>query len=142
MLKSTGGYNKCMTKKQSSTNKSAAEDFLSLTEKGEVEKAFKLYVSEDFKHHNPRFRGDRETMAATMKKTAKGFPDLESKRYNILEDGNLVTIHSHIKPLPKNTKDAGLAYVHIFRFDKGKIVELWDFGQAVPGNMTNEHGMF
>lgn len=27
-------------------------------------------------------------------------------------------------------------------FRKSKIVELWDFGQAVPENMINENGMF
>lgn len=131
-----------MSKKRSLTKKKIAQDFLNLTEKGDVEKAFKLYVADDFKHHNPRFKGDRETMVTTMQKTAKSFPGLESKRYNVLEDGDLVAVHSHIKPLPKNTKDAGLAYMHIFRFEKDKIVELWDFGQPAPINMINENGMF
>jgi predicted SnoaL-like aldol condensation-catalyzing enzyme len=131
-----------MSKEQSSTKKHIAQKFLELTEKGKVKEAFDLYVAEDFRHHNPHFKGDRATMISVMEKTAKRFSDLESKRYNVVQDGNLVAIHSHIKPLPKNQKDAGLSYVHIFRFDKNKIVELWDFGQPVPNAIVNENGMF
>ncbi len=141
-LQYANSYNEHMTKKQPLTKKNIAENFLDLTEKGEVEKAFKQYVAEDFRHHNARFKGDRATMIETMKKTAAGFPKLESKRYRILEDGDLVAVHSHINPVPDNKRDGGLSYMHIFRFDKDKIVELWDFGQAVPTKMTNEHGMF
>lgn len=130
-----------MNKKASMTKRKIAEDFLNLTETGEVEKAFNQYVADDFKHHNPRFKGDRETMKTTMEKTAKQFPQLKSKRYAILEDGDFVSIHSHIQPALR-PKDNGLAYIHIFRFEKDKIAELWDFGQVVPIKVANENGMF
>lgn len=107
-----------------------------------MQKAFEAYTADKFKHHNPRFKGDRDTMIAAMEKTAKVFPKLVSKRVHALEDGNLVTIHSHIQPIPDNQKDSGLAHIHIFRFDKDKITELWDFGQQVPVKMVNENGMF
>jgi predicted SnoaL-like aldol condensation-catalyzing enzyme len=32
--------------------------------------------------------------------------------------------------------------MHIFRFDTGKIAEIWDFGQPVPEEPVNENGMF
>lgn len=131
-----------MSKKQVTTKKKIAQEFLALTEKGEVQKAFDAYVGEGFKHHNPRFKGDQETIVTTMEKTAKAFPKLESKRIHALEDGELVTVHSHIQPVPGNEKDNGLAYIHIFRFDKDKIVELWDFGQQVPVKTVNKNGMF
>ena len=131
-----------MSKKQVTTKKKIAQEFLALTEKGEVKKAFDTYVADDFKHHNPRFKGDRETMIGTMEKTAKAFPKLEAKRIHALEDGELVTVHSHIQPEPGNKNDNGLAYIHIFRFDKDKIAELWDFGQPVPIKAVNENGMF
>jgi predicted SnoaL-like aldol condensation-catalyzing enzyme len=35
-----------------------------------------------------------------------------------------------------------IAVVHIFRFENGKIAELWDVGQAVPDGAVNEHSMF
>jgi predicted SnoaL-like aldol condensation-catalyzing enzyme len=75
-------------------------------------------------------------------KTAKEFPEVVSKRIHTLEDGDLVTVYSHIKPRPNDKKDGGLAYIHIFRFDKDKIAEQWDFGTPVPANPVNENGMF
>jgi predicted SnoaL-like aldol condensation-catalyzing enzyme len=32
--------------------------------------------------------------------------------------------------------------VHIFRFEQGRIVELWDLGQEVPESSPNQYGMF
>lgn len=131
-----------MSKKDSPSKKKLAEKFLNLTEKGEVDKAFELYVADSFKHHNPRFKGDRDTMKEVMNKTAKQFANLTSTRYAMLEDGDFVAIHSHIQPSPDNKRDAGLSYVHIFRFDGERIVELWDVGQTVPLKTINENGMF
>ncbi len=138
----TNRYNELMNKKQAMTKAEIAQEFLELTERGEVQKAFDKYVAETFKHHNPRFKGDRETMIATMEKTAEAFPKLVSDRVHILEDGDFVAIHSHIKPVPDNKKDDGLAYIHILRFDKDKVVELWDFGHPVPIKSINENGVF
>ena len=120
-----------MTDKRATTKKQIAQEFLSLTEKGEIEETFDLYVSKDFQSHSPHYKGDRDTAVDMMKKTAKDFPTLESKRHRVLEDGNFVAVYSHIKPLPENSKDAGLAYVHIFRFNKDSIVELWSLGAMV-----------
>lgn len=124
------------------TKKKIAQDFLDLTEGGQVNKAFDLYVARNFKHHNPRFKGDRSSMIAAMEKTAKSFPKLASKRIKVLEDGDFIAIHSHIKPFP-DANNSDLTYMHIFRFSKSnKIVELWDFGQSVPAQLVNENGMF
>jgi len=38
--------------------------------------------------------------------------------------------------------DPGAARIHIFWFENGKIVDLWDFGQTVPAEKVNENGMF
>jgi predicted SnoaL-like aldol condensation-catalyzing enzyme len=47
--------------------------------------------------------------------------------------------HSHVKPKPG---DAGVAVVHIFRFEGDRIAELWDVGQPVPAENPNSDGMF
>ena len=39
-------------------------------------------------------------------------------------------------------EDAGIAVVHIFRFERGRIAELWDIGQPVPKESPNANGMF
>jgi hypothetical protein len=37
---------------------------------------------------------------------------------------------------------AGFATLHLFRFEAGKIVELWDLGQPMPAESPNKDGMF
>lgn len=100
------------------------------------------YVADDFVHHNQRFKGVRATMIKTLEKTAKTFPKLLSKRVRTLEDGDFVIVQSHIQPVPGSKRGSGLAYVHIFRFDKDKIVEMWDLGQTIPPEIINENGVF
>ena len=56
-----------------------------------------------------------------------------------IEEGDRVMVYSHIK---QNPEDVGAAVVHIFRFQEGKIVEMWDVGQPVPEDSPNENGMF
>ena len=35
-----------------------------------------------------------------------------------------------------------MAVVHIFRFEGGRIAELWDLGMPIPEDSVNENGMF
>jgi predicted SnoaL-like aldol condensation-catalyzing enzyme len=121
------------------TKKEIAQDFLKLAAKGESRKAFGLYVSENFKHHNAYFKGDGHTLMVAMEEDAKDNPDKVFEIQRALEDENLVAVHSRFRQTPN---DVEVAVMHIFRFDDDKIVELWDFGQAVPDTMINENGMF
>ena len=77
--------------------------------------------------------------AWAMEENARKYPLKTFDIKHILEDGNLVAIHSHVKLKPDHP---GVALIHIFRFEVGKIMELWDFGQAVPEDGVNENGMF
>ena len=121
------------------TLKDIAQDFLELAAKGDSYKAFELYVSKKFKHHNPYFKEDANTLMQAMKEAAEKNPNKTLKIYHVLEDQNLVVIHSHIK---QNDDDLGIAVVHIFKFEENKIVELWDLGQAIPNEIVNKLGMF
>jgi predicted SnoaL-like aldol condensation-catalyzing enzyme len=119
--------------------KEIAVHFLKLSAKGQSRQAFALYVWEEFKHHNAHFKGDAETLMIAMEDNARKNPDKTLDIQRTLHDGNLVAVHSHVRQHPG---DPGVALIHIFRFEGGKIAELWDFGQAVPTEMINEHGMF
>jgi predicted SnoaL-like aldol condensation-catalyzing enzyme len=121
------------------TKKEIAQNFLKLAAKGESRKAFELYVSENFKHHNAYFKGDRNTLMIAMEESAQKNPNKIFEIQRALEDGNLVAVHSRVK---QTLADNDLAVIHIFRFDGDKIIELWDFGQAAPENRINENGMF
>jgi len=121
------------------TNKNVAVSFLELASSGKVEEAYSKYVGEGFKHHNPFFEGTAEALQAGMKANAQQNPlkILEVKR--VIAEGEFVVTHSRVQ---QKSDDLGAAVVHIFRFESGKIVELWDLGQPVPEKSPNENGMF
>jgi predicted SnoaL-like aldol condensation-catalyzing enzyme len=119
--------------------KEIALDFLNLAAKGQSREAFKLYVGQGFKHHNVYFKGDGDTLMNAMEEAAINNPDRIFEVQRTLCDGDLVAIHSRVIQKPN---DLEVALIHIFRFESDKIVELWDFGQAVPEDTVNENGMF
>ncbi|MEN8698540.1 nuclear transport factor 2 family protein [Bacillus infantis] len=120
-------------------NKEKAISFLQLVAAGNVREAYERYIGPGFRHHNPYFRGDAESLMTAMEESAAQNPDktLEVKRS--IEENDIVAVHSHVK---QNRDDIGGAVVHIFRFHNGKIAELWDIGQAVPMDSPNENGVF
>lgn len=121
------------------TRKEIAENFLKLAASGHPHEAFRLYVDENFKHHNVHFKGDADTLMLAMEESARTNPNKIFKIHHILEDGKLVAVHSHLKQTPT---DIGFAVVHILKFESDKIVELWDLGQPIPKETINENGMF
>lgn len=121
------------------TKKEISQIFLKLTSQGESRKAFELYVADNFKHHNAYFKGDRKTLMLAMEENAIKNPNKIFEIQRALEDGDFVAVHSRVQLSKDNLE---LALIHIFRFEKDKIVELWDFGQAVTTDIVNENGMF
>ena len=121
------------------TKKIIAQDFLTLCAKGESRQAFELYVANNFKHHNAYFKGDRKSLMIAIEESAVSSPNKVFEIQRILEDGNLVAVHSKVQ-LEK--EEISLAIMHIMQFEGDKILELWDFGQAVPEILVNENGMF
>lgn len=124
---------------KSNAYKEIAVSFLQFVAKGQVRKAFKQYIATDFRHHNPYFRGDAESLMAAMEENAVQKPEKALEVKLAIQENQLVAVHSHIK---QNPDDAGSAVVHLFRFKDDKIVELWDVGQPVPKDMPNDNGMF
>ncbi|MGD6846600.1 nuclear transport factor 2 family protein [Rossellomorea aquimaris] len=121
------------------TIKERAVSFLELVASGNVREAYESHASPDFRHHNPYFPGDADSLMSAMEENAAGNPDkiLEVKR--AIQEGDTVAVHSHVR---QNPEDLGGAVVHIFRFQDDRIVELWDVGQAIPEDSPNENGVF
>jgi predicted SnoaL-like aldol condensation-catalyzing enzyme len=128
-----------MSVQQTALHKNTALAFLRLAASGRAREAFQNYAGPGFRHHNPYFRGDAETVMQAMDENAKQNPHKILEIKHALEDGDLVAVHSHIRQQPS---DRGAAVVHIFRFEDDRIVELWDVGQPVPESSPNEYGMF
>lgn len=120
-------------------NKNAATSFLKLASAGKVDEAYSKFVGEGFKHHNAFFEGSAESLQAGMKENAALNPDKVFEVKRVIAEGDFVVTHSHVQQKPG---DLGAAVVHIFRFENGKIVELWDLGQPVPAESPNQYGMF
>ena len=121
------------------SNKDAAVTFLKLAASGKVQEAYYRFVGLEFKHHNPFFEGSAAALSAAMEENANQNPDktLEVKR--AIAEGDFVAVHAHVK---HKLNDPGAAVIHIFRFENGRIVELWDLGQPVPESSPNQYGMF
>jgi predicted SnoaL-like aldol condensation-catalyzing enzyme len=120
-------------------HKEAATEFLRLASKGDVTRAYDTYVSEDFRHHNPYFRGDAGSLAKAMKDNAVQNPEKQLTVERVIEEGDLVMVHSRVR---HNASSPEAAVVHIFRFDGDRIAELWDVGQEAPSDSPNQYGMF
>ena len=121
------------------SNKKAAISFLELASSGKVDEAYSKFVGEGFRHHNPFFEGSAEALQAGMKENAKQNPNKAFTVKLAIAEGEFVVTHSHVQ---QKSGELGGAVVHIFRFEKGRIVELWDLGQPVPESSPNQNGMF
>jgi predicted SnoaL-like aldol condensation-catalyzing enzyme len=121
------------------TPKEIATDFLKRAAAGQARGAFERYVAKGFRHHNAYFAGDANSLMTAMDDNARQNPGKTLEVKLTLEDGDKVATFSKVLHGPT---DSGAAVVHIFRFEGGKIVELWDVGQQIPANSPNQHGMF
>lgn len=122
------------------SNKEAAIAFLKLASSGKVREAYSKFVGVGFRHHNPFFEGSVESLLAGMEENARQNPNkvLEAKRAPA--EGDLVAVLSHVRHKPGDL-GAAVVVVHVFRFEQGRIVELWDLGQPVPEKSPHQYGM-
>jgi uncharacterized protein YndB with AHSA1/START domain/predicted SnoaL-like aldol condensation-catalyzing enzyme len=117
----------------------AAVGFLTLVASGKVGEAYDRFIGPSFRHHNPFFRGDATSLRAAMEANARENPQKTLEVKQTLEQGDRVAVLSHVRQRPG---DPGASVVHVFRFQDGRVVELWDVGQPVPKEPVNENGMF
>jgi len=121
------------------SNKDAAIAFLTLASGGNVREAYAKFIGSEFRHHNPYFDGSAEALMTAMEENARQNRGKALEIKHTLAEGEFVVVHSHVRQKPD---DLGAAVVHIFRFEAGRIVELWDLGQPVPVKSPNQYGMF
>lgn len=106
---------------------------------GKAKEAAKKFFSPDAKHHNAFFAAGMDALTDAMATAHKENPDKRLTVKQVLADGDLVAVHSHVVQKPG---DPGGAVVHLFRFQGDKIIEFWDVGQQIPGDSPNTDGMF
>jgi predicted SnoaL-like aldol condensation-catalyzing enzyme len=121
------------------TRKDAAVQFLKLVVAGRFDEAYQKYVDVRGKHHNPFFPAGFPALQKAMIENHVQFPNKKLTVKNVVCDGELVAVHSHIVLRPG---EKGVAAMHLFRFEGDRIVEMWDIGQTVPAYSPNTDGTF
>ena len=116
-----------------------ATDFLQWVCDNRVDEAYAQLVAPDFRHHNPWFPGDADSLRVGMAQNMAQFPGKRIAIHQVLEDGDRVAVLSHVRHTPD---ERGYALVHVFRFEGGRIAELWDVAQEIPADTVNANGMF
>ena len=119
------------------TQKEMASAFLKMAGMGQVDEAYVRFIAPEFIHHNQYFAGDRASLLAAMKEDHAKNPNRLVEVKRAFEDGDTVITLSHV-----SKKEMEFVVVHIFRFEDGKVVELWDLGQKLEPNRVNENGPF
>lgn len=117
--------------------KGIAESFLKLASSGQARQAYAKYVHPKFIHHNPYFKGDRESLLVGMEENAKQFPNKTYETLRSLEDGNLVAVHGRVIMSPESR----WSVIHIFRFENDLIIEEWEASQQILNESPNENGV-
>lgn len=121
------------------TLKDTAADFLMEIVAGDVRGAYERHVGGGFRHHNPYFAGDADSLRKGMEEDEARHPGKKLDVQVVLQEGSYVAVHSR---LGGGSAEPDIAVVHIFRFENGLIAELWDIAQVAPKKMVNENGMF
>jgi predicted SnoaL-like aldol condensation-catalyzing enzyme len=124
---------------EDTSREQAAVSFLKLAASGKLDEAYGNYVAPDFRHHNPYFRGDAESLKIGMAQAHEKFPLTTLEVQHVIEEDDLVAVHSRVRHY-RDTPE--IAVVHIFRFEGDQIAELWDIGIEAPADSPNENGIF
>jgi predicted SnoaL-like aldol condensation-catalyzing enzyme len=123
----------------SGPDKEAAMQFLQLVVGGRIVDAYERYVDMSGKHHNPYYRAGFPALRQAMMEDEGRRPGKQLLIKHALGDGDMVAVHSRLV-VPGGESD--YAVVHLFRFQKNKIVEMWDLGMPVPAHSPNDDGTF
>ena len=122
------------------SNKTAAKEFLTMAATGDVQAAYDRFIAPNFIHHNQYFKGDRQSLLNAMKEAHQSHSNKGIEIKQTIEEGDRVMTLSEV--IRKDPAAPSIAVVHIFRFENGKVAELWDLGQVLDRNMPNENGAF
>ncbi len=123
-----------------SYNKRLAKDCLDmLFNQHKPAQAVAQFIGANYRQHNPDAKDGPQGVIGYASEYIKANPELKIEFKKIIAEGDLVAVHSYLKP---NPSDLGVAVVDIFRVENGKLVEHWDVMQPLPTKYANQNGMF
>jgi predicted SnoaL-like aldol condensation-catalyzing enzyme len=97
------------------------------------------YIASNYRQHNPHAPDGPDGVVEYASGYIKANPNLRLEFKRIIAEGDLVAVHSFLKP---NSADLGRAVVDIFRVENGRLAEHWDVMQPVPLQAANRNSMF
>lgn len=104
-------------------NAAVALGFIDLAiNRGEVERAFHLYVAPGYREHDPRLGGDAS--GASLRRLVGSGGAGRVEVLHTVAQGELVSVHSHAVAGAAGVAPGG-AIVDLFRLERGLIVEHW-----------------
>jgi predicted SnoaL-like aldol condensation-catalyzing enzyme len=125
------------------TNKINAIEYFKLIGSGKYKEGLRFF-SPDCKTHNPYIPGSVETLTDAMIAASKDINEQSIEPAftvrHVLEDGDMVAVHTELLNNKSNTGDDGLRQVHLLHFEGNKIVEYWAITQQILPDMPNERG--
>jgi len=128
-----------MAESRTKDHKEAAVQFLKMVIAGRIDEAYQKYADMNGKHHNCYFPAGLPELKKAMIDNHRQFPVKQFTVKNVIGDGPMVAVHSH---LVMKEGEKGMVVVHMFRFEKDRVVEFWDCGQQIPADMPNKDGAF
>ena len=128
------------------TRKELVADFFHLIEEGRPKDGLK-YFEADCVQHNPYVHGGMEalldSMAAVQKEQSQNFAHPSILLRHVLEQGDIMAVHTQILFARDGPSKGGLRQVHIFRFGHNdKIAEYWDVTQLIEKDMPHAANAF
>jgi len=128
-----------MTDETVGNRKQIAQEFLQMVVAGQIKQAYQKYVDMQGKHHNFFFPAGFPALEKAMQENHDQFPNKILEIKNVLADGDLVAVHSHL--IFKQGEEE-MAVLHLFRFKGDRIIEMWDIGHSIPGDSPNADEAF
>ena len=119
------------------THKEKAIEFLKMIINGDIEEAYVRFVNANGKHHNVHFKAGFDALKQAMKDNHTQFPN---KRFDVVlavSEDDKVALLTRV-----GIGDREYSISHFFRFESGKITEMWDTAQELPDEFTNIDGAF
>lgn len=117
--------------------KDKALHFLDLVIKGEIDKAYDLYIADEGKHHNVHFPSGFEALKKAMKHNHKLYPNKLFEVKLCVAEVNKVAVLAKM-----GFEDRLFSINYFFTFEEGKIIEMWDNIQEITNITINQDGPF
>ena len=119
--------------------KGIVTDFFRLIDAGRPKDGLK-YFAADCVQHNPYVRGGMDalldSMAAVQRETGSKFSEPSIVLKHVLEEGDVIAVHTQILFAKSDPGKGGLRQVHVFRFGSDdKVSEYWDVTQMIQSDM-------